>query len=172
MINRRLQSLLEIELNTLKASPIFDECKKEIKEAMKTMRDVELLEINLESYIYEYFGEIKRQIDLCREVLKSEIDKYSDEIIEVVEMDRINYIKLSKEVNQFTENINKSKKELNELIAQFDTLEFNDEKFNDIKATVVVVNQEFNKILAEYQYSLIGNKKYILELKAMRSVVG
>jgi len=58
MINRRLQGLLEIELNTLKASPIFDECKKEIKETMKTMRDVELLEINSESYIYEYFGEI------------------------------------------------------------------------------------------------------------------
>ena len=165
MINRRLQSLLEIELNTLKASPIFDECKKEIKEAMKTMREVELLETNSERYIFDYFEKIKRQIDKRGEDLKFKIDKYSEEMIKSVEINQKNYIKLSKEINQISVNIENSKKDLNELILQFDTLEFNDKKFEDIKASVGVVNRKFHKILAEYQDSLISNKKYKFEFK-------
>jgi len=45
------------------------------------------------------------------------------------------------------------------------TLKFNYNKFGDTEASVVVVNQEFRKILAEYQDSLIGNKKYTFEFK-------
>jgi hypothetical protein len=128
---------------------------------------IEFLEKNAENYIFDYYEDVKRQVDIRREDLKFRIDINSDEIIKSVELNQINLIKLSKEANQLKTNIEKSRKDLNELIAQFDTLEFNDEKFNDIKATVVVVNQEFNKILAEYQYSLIGNKKYILEFKEL-----
>ena len=80
-------------------------------------------------------------------------------------MNQKNYIKLSKEVNKITENIEKSKKDLNELSAQFDTLEFNDEKFKDIKTSVAAVNQEFHKMLAVYQDSLIGNKEYTFDFK-------
>ena len=64
MVNHRLQSLLELGIDAFKASPIFDECKKEIEDARKNMREVELLETNSESYIYGYFEEIKRKIDL------------------------------------------------------------------------------------------------------------
>ncbi len=68
--------------------------------------------------------------------------------------------------NQLTTNIEKSRKDLNELVTQFDILEFNDKKFEDIKASVAVVNQEFRKILAEYQNSLIG-KEYKFEFKEL-----
>ena len=50
---------------------------------------------------------------------------------------------------------------------QFDTLEFNDKKFEDIKTKTSVVNKEFHRILAEYQDSLIGNKKYTFEFKEL-----
>ena len=76
-------------------------------------------------------------------------------------------IKYSKEANQLTTNIEKSRKDLNELIAQFDILEFNDKKFENIKASVSVVNQEFHKILAVYKDSLIGNKKHTFEFKEL-----
>ena len=79
----------------------------------------------------------------------------------------MNLIKLSKEANQLTTNIEKSRKDLNELVTQFDTLEFNDKKFEDIKANVEVVNRELHKILAEYQDSLIGNKKHTFEFKEL-----
>ena len=79
----------------------------------------------------------------------------------------MNNMNLSKEIVQIRSNIEKSKAELNKSMLQFDTLEFNDEKFKDIKESVTVVNQEFHKILAEYQDSLIGNKKHTFEFKEL-----
>jgi len=164
-VNKRLQKLLRLELNALKVSPVFDECMKEIEDAKENMVKIEFLEKNAENYIYDFFEDVKRQVVIRREDLKFKIDKYSDEIIKSVELDQMNLIKLSKESNQLTTNIEKSRKDLNELIAQFDILEFNDKKFEDIKASVAVVNQEFQKILAEYQDSLIGNNKYTFDFK-------
>ena len=155
----------KFELNTLKLSPVFHECTKEIEEAKEKMVEVELLEQNAENYIYEYFEDIKRQVDIRREDLKYKIDNYSDETIKSLELNQKNFIKISKEVNQMTNAIEKSKNELNKLITQFDSLEIIDKKFEDIKASVAVVNQEFHKILAEYQESLISNKKYTFEFK-------
>ena len=163
VVNDRLQELLDVELNKLAPSPMFEECMKEIENAKENVVKIGLLEKNAENYIYEYFEDIKRQVDIRREDLKLKIDNYSDEIIKSVEMNQMNLIKLSKEVNQITTNIEKSRKDLNELIARFDTLEFNDEKFKDIKESVTVVNQEFHKILVEYQDNLIGNKKCTFE---------
>jgi len=165
VINNRLEKLLTH--NNLKFDcQIYNRCKKELKDAIEKVVKIELLENNAEYYIYDYFEEIKRQVDIRREELKLKIDNYSDEIIKSVDINQKNYTKLSKEVNKITENINKSRKSLNELIAQFNTLKFNDKKFEDIKASVAVVNQEFRKILAEYQNSLIG-KEYKFEFKEL-----
>jgi hypothetical protein len=167
MVNNRLQKLLRLELNALKVSPVFNECMKEIEDAKENVVKIGLLEKNAENYIYDYFEDVKRQVDIRREDLKFKIDKYSDEIIKSVELDQKNLIKLSKEANQLTTNIEKSRKDLNELIAQFDILEFNDKKFEDIKASVAVINKEFNKILVVHKDSLIGNKKYTFEFKEL-----
>ena len=167
MVNNRLQKLLSLELNAVKLSPVFDECMKEIEDAKENVVKIEFLEKNAENYIYDYFEDVKRQVDIRREDLKFKIDKYSDEIIKSVEMNQMNYIKLSNEINEIRSNIEKSKEKLNKSIIQFDTLEFNDKKFEDIKTSVAVVNQEFHKILAEYQDSLIGNTKYTFKFKEL-----
>jgi hypothetical protein len=167
MVNNRLQKLLRLELNALKVSPVFDECMKEIEDAKENVIKIGLLEKNAEKYIYDYFEDVIRLVDIRREDLKFKIDKYSDEIIKSVEMNQMNYIKLSNEINEIRSNIEKSKEKLNKSIIQFDTLEFNDKKFEDIKTSVAVVNQEFHKILAEYQDSLIGNTKYTFKFKEL-----
>ena len=46
-----------------------------------TLKMIEEFETNAEVYIYEYFEDIKIQVDLRREVLKQKIDDHSDEII-------------------------------------------------------------------------------------------
>ncbi len=65
-------------------------------------------------------------------------------------------------------NLEKSDRELNMLIEQFDTLKFSDKKFEEIrnKATVNTY-KEFCKILTEYQDSLTENKTYLFEFKEM-----
>jgi len=137
-INDRLQELLELRLNEIKPSAMFEECKKELENAKENEVKIELLKKNAEKYIYDYFEDIKRQVVIRRDDLKIKIDNYSDEIIKSLELNQKNYRKLSKEVNKITENIEKSKKDLNELSAQFDTLEFNDKKFKDILILLIV----------------------------------
>ena len=131
VVNDRLQELVDLQLNKLKPSAMFEECKKELENAKENVVKIELLEKNAEKYIYDYFADIKRKVVIRREVLKSKIDNYSDEIIKSVEMNQLNYIKLSKEINEIRKNIEKSKVELNKSMLQFDTLEFNDKKFED-----------------------------------------
>ena len=148
-------------------SQIYNECTKVIENAKETALEVEELKKNEEMYIYNFFEDIKRQVDIRREDLKFKIDNYSDEIIKLVELNQTNCIKLSKEVNQITENIEKSRKDLSELISRFDSLKFNDKNFENIKANVEVVNQEFQKMLNEYKNFLVGNKKYTFEFKEL-----
>jgi len=146
---------------------MFEECRKEIENAKENVVEIGLLEKNAESYIYDYFEDIKRQVDIRRENLKSKIDTYSNQIIKSVEMDQMNLIKLSKEINKIDTDIEKYKVELKKSMLRFDTLEFNDKKFEDIKTSVAVLNKEFRKILAEYQDSVIGNKKYTFEFEEL-----
>ena len=65
VVNKKIQHGLDIQLNTVKLSlKVYDECKKEIEEANENVSQIEK---DLESYIYEYFFVIKRQVDLRRE---------------------------------------------------------------------------------------------------------
>jgi len=166
MFKDQLKSALDqVRINTMKLSPVFNECTKEIEDAKDKMFKVELLEQNAENYIYEYFEDIKRQVDIRREDLKFKIDNHYDEIIKSLELNQKNLIKVSKDVTQMTNAIEKSKNDLNKLITQFDSLEIYDNKFGKIKASATFVNKEFHKILAEYQESLIGNKEFTYEFK-------
>ena len=119
-------------------------------------------EKNSEGYIYEYFEDIKRQVDIRREDLKMKIDKYSDEVIQSIKRNQVNYIKLSKQVNQISTEIEQSKIELDDYVKRFDTFGIGDEKSEAIKQRVVGVNEKFDKIILDYNNALIGNKKYSL----------
>ena len=158
--NKRLQNGLEIQFNTLKLTPIFDQCKEAIKKGHEKVAKIEMLERNSECYIYEYFEDIKREVDTRREGLKMKIDKYSDEVIQSIECTQANYIKISKQVNQISTNIEQSKKELDDYVKRFDTFDINDSKFEAIKQGVVGVNKKFDKIILDYNNALIGNKEY------------
>ena len=159
-INKGLQNGLEIQFNTLKLPPIFDECKKVIKTAHRRVAKIETLEKNSEGYIYEYFEDIKRQVDIRREDLKMKIDKYSDEVIQSIEGTQLNYITISKQVNQISTNIEQSKKDLDDYVKRFDTFDIDEKKFEAIKQGVVCVDGKFDKIILDYNNALIGNKEY------------
>lgn len=64
-----MDTFLNLDLNTLKASPEYEECKKEFKEAIANTARIETLEQNSEGYIFEYFADIKTQVDLRRKDL-------------------------------------------------------------------------------------------------------
>jgi hypothetical protein len=96
-INRRIQNGLDIDLNSLKLNTVYDKCKKAVTDANNKIQKIEILEKDPENYIFEYFEELKRQVDLRREELKLKLDNCSDDIIKSIESAKENCLKLFKE---------------------------------------------------------------------------
>jgi len=95
---------MEIEQNTLKINPLNGDCKKVLNESTNNKSTLEALQKDPGSYIYDYFGEIIRQVDLRREELKSKVNSYSDEMVQSIE--------ITKGVNTLNTKIDNQKKVL------------------------------------------------------------
>ena len=119
----------------------------------ENLSDVETLDRNAETYIYGYFEDIKRKVDLRREDLIERIHNYSHEIIKSIENMQSECLKMSKGVNQMTVEVEKSKKNLNELANRFNL-------FDMKQKSVAVINESYSKVLGEYKESLLGYNKY------------
>ena len=80
--NKLIQELIEIRLHEFKINPsyeaIFNSFKMEIKNFETILKD-------LENYIFTEISELKRLVDLDREILKNEIDKLADDSIKQLE---------------------------------------------------------------------------------------
>jgi hypothetical protein len=163
VINRHIQNALDIEFSTLKLNPVFEECKNVIIEAKSNLAQVEVLDKDPESFLNEYFEDIKRKVDLRREELKLRIDNSSDDIIQSIEKTKASCVELSKTVDKLTAEIEKSKKELNKLIERFDTFDIDDKR--DIMNSVVIFNKRLTRIVGIHKASLIGNEEYSFEFE-------
>jgi hypothetical protein len=139
----------------------YELCLNEINKATKSVSDLETLEKDPAYFIYEYFEEIKRQVDLRREDLKFKIDNYSDEIIQSIESSKANLTQLATTIGLLTKEIEISKNELNELIHQFGSYKLNDTNFKDMKESVTTINEVLTEILCFCRDSLLSNKKYV-----------
>ena len=165
-ISKRLQDALNIQLNTLELTPVYDESlhqsmmKKVIGEAQKSVNEIESIDKDPVNYIYEYFEDIKRKVDLRREDLKERIDKYSDETIESINIAQSNCQKLAKDVSKLSKDFDDSKMKLDEQIKQFDTFKISEQKFQEIKENVTDLKNKFNEMLTEFKSSLINDKVY------------
>jgi len=162
-INRRIQNGLDIDLNSLKLNTVYDRCKKEVTDANNKIQEIEILEKDPENYIFEYFEELKRQVDLRREELKLKLDNCSDDIIKSIESAKENCLKLFKESKRLDTEIEKSKEELTKLIDRFDTFDFNEFKFLTAKHSLSIINGGLTRKLSEYKDTIIGGKAYTFE---------
>ena len=133
-------------------------CKTKLDEARKSVDQIEYLERNSEMYIYDFFNDIKRQVDMRREVLKNKIDECSDDIIKSIESSQATLIKLSKEVTEISINIKRSKNELYRITKEFTSFEFKD--FNAIKKSLNFLNKNLTQIITDYNGYSIGNNTY------------
>ena len=155
-ISEIIQSQLQLKLNSIH-NPVYDECKKEVEEAYEILDKIKNVEKDPENYIYNYFENIKRQVDLRREVLKDEIKNYSDSLIQSLNDKQNCYIKIYKDNEKSAPVIEISKKDLNELFNQFNTFEINEKLFYDTKNNIIKLSQKDKKNLFELKSSLTGN---------------
>ena len=150
VINRRMQNALDIELNKFKPSQVYENCKRELNDAKDNVAKIEALENDPEYYIYEYFEEVKRQVDLRREEIKSRVD---------------DCVRLVKEGKRLEINVQKQKKVLDELLERFDRFDIDELKFDEIKQSVALFNKSLASKINEYKCSVVGNKVYSFETK-------
>jgi hypothetical protein len=103
-------------------------------------------------HINQYFQDVIIDVDLRKEILKAEIDNYSDKLIESLKKKQKDCIDISKERNELKEKI-----ELDELIQKINDIEYKlkvkniDEKFRNLKL-------DFETNLAKYKNLYTGNK--------------
>ena len=165
VINKHIQKALEFKFHDFKPSPIFDECKQLIKETKEIADKVQAITDDPENFIYEYFSDLKRKVDLRREELKFKIDEYSDQLVQSIDASQLKCTQLSKGNKLMKEPFIELNDELNKIIKEFDIFEFNDKKFEELKKKADVLRIKFNNIMADYKITLLNNKKHSFEFK-------
>ena len=159
--NKNLQNALDLQLNkAFKTSPVLEECKKHIENAGAIICQMELLMNSPESYLYDYFEEIIRQVDLRRENLKQEVDECSDLIIEEVKNTRTECMKISAGIQKISQDIETSSQALNRLKAEFDTLHIKEAKLNAVKRELVDLECKLDERLIKSQERVRGQLEY------------
>ena len=84
------------------------------------------------------------------------------------------FIKLLKQENELSTNINAFKKQLDDITGKFDILEFDDNKFKEMKQSPDVLNKDLKQTVYSYNDNLIDNKNYdfFFQQKIISSVFG
>jgi len=126
-----------------------------------------------DNYISEYFGELKRQVDLQRETLIEDIHEYSDELIQKIEKLKQECVAQSKEG---TDELDTIKAKMNDLNSTFNSLEIDVIKLEEIMSQKKSkqLNDLMGPVLEQYKFELQGKKYFKLvkgEIK-MENVFG
>ncbi len=91
----------------------FNDYNDIFRDLKKNLREIETIQKDPENYIFEYFGELTRQVDLRRENVIREIHKYSDELIHKINKLKQNCVAKSKLTTKITEVLETIKPKMN-----------------------------------------------------------
>ena len=158
-----IQDLIEMELHEFKLDPKYkitrDNLMIEIENLEKILKDPE-------NIIYEQISELKRQVDLDREILKSQIDTLADGLIQQLESYEKEFkaeYKTNIDLEKYNRVIESSRSQLNEFEKYLNlfSVENNerDKKTTEIKKAihflqteiVEIKNELFSNLAIKYQ---------------------
>ena len=167
-VNKRMKSGLDVELDSLRAEPIYEECGKLLDELERSAVKLQTVIIEPEEFLNDHFEKIKNKIISRGMSLKDSIDEYSIQLIQSVEAIKANSIESVKqeerrtqknriELFKLTTQVEKSKDELDNLKEEFN--KFSTE-FDSIKASADSLRINFDQMLVKYTELLLENKEY------------
>jgi len=166
LINELVQNIIENKLHTLDLN--FDQFKnsREIIENLnKRLKEIEAIRNDPDNFIAEYFYELNRQVDLRREKLFQEIQQYSDELIQKIDVLRQECLNNSKNTKiKMTEEIDECKSKIEKLNLMFNSFEIDNGKLEEIMHQKMSKELEelMKPISQEYKLEILGNKSYSL----------
>lgn len=123
-----------------------------IDEASETLQKMDTADP--EYFVYEYFEDLKRQVDLRREKLKTEIDEHSDKLIQTIAERQADYMESARVIKQ--KGLDKTvSAELNKAIDKYQVMPVKEEQFEGINRQVLELKFQCDKLLEQYQLTAL-----------------
>ena len=132
-----------------------------IDEAFREVDNIESVTKDPTCYINRRFDLNKKRITWRRNELISDINKYSDQLIQENESNRTRCLQLSDQTNNIARKIDFLKEELFDLKKLFDTFDANEAQLRceQTKYEAIYLKERLNKTLKDYQESLLSNNE-------------
>ncbi len=163
--NKMVQNQLELNANKMNQNfSQFNDYKKIIQGLNNKLKAAESILQDPDNYIYEYFNELIRQVDLRRESLFEQVQQSSSKLIEEIEKLKADCMSKSKKATKTIETIDSIKAKLDHLHSMFGSIEMDDLKLEQIlsKKRSKEVSELLEPVLEKYKLELQGNKEYTL----------
>ena len=160
VVNKRLKAGLDIEINSLKLTPAYEECKARLEKVAEKAVEIENLIRNPKD-ISDYFNELRKKVDSRKEEIRSKIEVYCLELSDIIDRTELDCHIRIEQGNQATiKTIGDLKAELDQLIAKIDEFEIDESKLKNLKNRADTLQGQYEKIGAEYYGSLFANNAY------------
>ena len=118
----------------------------------KTHQKINEIQKDPEIYVYDYFEEIKRQVDMRRENLKLEIDDFSDELIQQINKIQSECREIAKQINFVNSEIEELNEMLNEMNKYLD---------QSVKYSFVInLKEKIDSKLDHFKMNLTKQRQY------------
>ena len=164
--NKKLKSQLELKANRINSNfSQFNDYKRIIEDLNKKLKEIESMQQDPENYIYEYFNELTRQVDVRRETLFEGIQRYSEEVIDQIEKLKADCMAKAKKATRNTQIMNEIETKLAKVNLAFNSLEMDDIKHEEImtQKRSKEVGELIEPVLEQFKLELQGYKKYRLK---------
>ena len=116
-----------------------------VEELIWKLRDLKKYPVG---FLYDYFEKVKRDVDLRREILKQEIDTYSDLVIKQIEDAHAECKILSAKIEDISTQMESYTDKLNKLKDNFNTLDADQ------------LEKKMEDNIRQIKYSLLQNKYF------------
>ena len=167
-VNKFARKQLASHLNTLNINfEQFNKTKDLIQDLSKDLRDIELIRNEPKKYISDYFNDVNHQIECKRDSLIKEIEKYSNEMVQKVNILKSEcFVNLSKNT-KVNKRIDECKVKLEELKSMFELVERHDRTCEEIMSLKRIkdLKNMMKPLEKVYKCQLLGNKSYKLTTK-------
>jgi len=169
-VNEFVEKQLEMQLNKINFNLChLKDCQVVLDDLKKKLSEVESIRKDKENFVYEFFSDITREVDLRRDTLIRDITEYSNKIIENINKLRQEcLVSSSRQLKAAEVVLNACKLEVNEQKDKFESFEIYDKKFEEVLSKSKALQEELDLAMNKYKFGLQGNKSYRLESKEIK----
>jgi len=144
--------------------PNYNDCETKLNALKTSVQLIEDLTTDPDNFIYEYFNDIRNQVDLRRETLKQQIDEISDDIIDSINKTEHECKQSVQHVEDIEQQLAESKAFLAQILGEFNSIELSVQKLDQIKNKISGLEpQLLNKLEVIKKSLLLNNGGYLFE---------